>query len=84
MPDTLIPPVTLCSLAVGASARVKAIESSDATGQRLMTMGLMPGVVIRLVQIAPLGDPVAVEFDGRRMSLRRREARCVVLEAPAP
>jgi Fe2+ transport system protein FeoA len=45
-----------------------------------MTLGLLPGIEIKLVQIAPLGDPLAVEIDGRRLSLRRREAAGVALE----
>ena len=44
-------------------------------------MGLIPGVQVRKVRVAPLGDPIAIEFDGRCVSLRRTEANGVRLES---
>ncbi len=74
------PGPTLAALPVGALARIKSVDPSQRAGQRLMTMGLLPGIEIKLVQVAPFGDPLAIEFDGRRLSLRRREAAGVLLE----
>lgn len=71
---------TLSDLPLGCLARVKAFQRFTATDQRLMVMGLIPGVEVRKVRIAPLGDPIAVEFDGRCVSLRRQEALGVLVE----
>ncbi len=71
---------TLCSLPVGVCARVEHIELDNAASQRLMTLGLLPGIDVRVVQLAPLGDPIAIEFEGRRVSLRKREAAGVILK----
>ncbi len=71
----------LSDLPLGHTARVKAFHHTDATDQRLMVMGLIPGVDVRKVRVAPLGDPIAVEFDGRCVSLRRKEATGVLLES---
>lgn len=65
---------------VGRTARVREIHTEYATNQRLMTMGLLPGMKIRVVQIAPLGDPIAVEFNGQHISLRRAEAANIQVE----
>lgn len=70
----------LSDLPIGQTGRVKAFHESSATDQRLMVMGLIPGVDVRKIRVAPLGDPIAVEFDGRCVSLRRREATSVLLE----
>lgn len=73
----------LSTLPLGQTARVKAFQDCSTTDQRLMVMGLIPGVQVRKVRVAPLGDPIAVEFDGRCVSLRRREAHSVLLEESA-
>ena len=70
---------TLDNLAVGASAKVKNTEFDSSSSQRLMTLGLMPGTEVKVVQQAPLGDPIAIEFEGRRLSLRKKEAAEVEL-----
>lgn len=70
---------TLNNLPVGSCARVENIELDNAASQRLMILGLLPGIDVRVVQHAPLGDPIAIEFEGRRVSLRKREAAGVIL-----
>ena len=37
-------------------------------------MGVTPGVEIRVVKVAPLGDPVEVNVRGYELSLRKDEA----------
>ncbi len=37
-------------------------------------MGLVPGVEVRVVTIAPLGDPLRIEIRGGQWSIRRAEA----------
>ena len=71
----------LSDLAIGRKARVKAIDAQISVNQRLMVMGLLPGMDVKVVQVAPLGDPIAIEFLGRRVSLRRAEASGVLLES---
>jgi len=48
--------------------------------QRLLAMGLLPGTDVAVVQVAPLGDPVEIEFRGMRLSLRRADAAAVDVE----
>jgi ferrous iron transport protein A len=65
---------TLAEIANGEAARVKAIREQDEVSQRLLEMGLTPGVEIRRIGSAPLGDPLEFELRGYRLSLRRSEA----------
>ncbi len=55
------------------------VDGDNARVQRLMALGFLPGGKIRVVQIAPFGDPIAVELDGWRVSLRRSEAALVTV-----
>lgn len=61
-------------LRLGQSARVAGIATGGALSQRLMAMGLLPGSLVKLVRVAPLGDPITVETEGCQLSLRRAEA----------
>ena len=72
--------VSITDLAVGDCARVVAYVSGTEFAQRLMSLGLVPGTVICLRRIAPLGDPVEIEFRGFRLALRSLEAACLSLE----
>ncbi len=65
----------------GGFFQVKNLDCCNECVQRLMSMGLLPDQEIRLVHEAPLGDPIAVEFNGCQISLRLRDAAHVEVEA---
>lgn len=65
-------PLSFQDIPVGRDARIN--ELGDAS-DRLHELGLTPGTVIRLVRVAPFGDPVEIEVRGARLCLRRSEAR---------
>lgn len=60
--------------------RVTKLDSENACISRLMTMGLLPGQELRLTHEAPLGDPIAIEFNGFQVSLRLRDAALIEVE----
>ena len=72
---------TLAELAVGQSARVAKVEGVDEISIRLMEMGLVPGTDLRVLGVAPLGDPLEIEIRGYRLSVRKSEAARVQLAA---
>ena len=71
------PVVSLADLRRGERARVEPGDSAHPVTQRLLAMGLLPGTEVKVVQVAPLGDPVEVEFRGMRLSLRKADAASV-------
>jgi ferrous iron transport protein A len=68
---------TLAELPIGQTATVKSIEGQDEIAIRLLEMGLTPGVEVKLIGSALLGDPVELEVRGYRLSLRKAEAKRV-------
>jgi Fe2+ transport system protein FeoA len=72
--------VHLSELVAGQKARVVAVDARREVGQRILEMGVTPGAEIALVARAPLGDPLAFEVRGYRLSLRRAEAALVEVE----
>lgn len=69
--------MTLADLVPGESGLVVGIEGRGMLAQRLVDMGLYPGVLAKLVRRAPLGDPIEVDAEGALVNLRREEARFV-------
>lgn len=72
---------TLNDLRQGQCARISSYLPRFSAARRLMELGLMPGVQVRFVKAAPLGDPIALEVDGRHLSLRRQDAAQIAVQA---
>lgn len=64
---------------VGTTASVADVNGADPTALRLLEMGLTPGVSVRVVAAAPLGDPLELELRGYRLSIRRHDAARVIV-----
>ena len=69
--------MTLKDLKPGQEGVVASIAATGPMKRRLMDMGITPGVAVRVVKAAPLGDPVEVNVRGYELSLRKEEARQV-------
>ena len=67
-------------LSIGQSGRVVRVAGADEVSRRLLEMGVTPGVIIRRLGAAPLGDPLEFELRGYRLSLRKSEAAHVELD----
>jgi ferrous iron transport protein A len=66
--------VTLAQTKVGDLVEVTKMNSSGDIRFRLLDMGLVKGVLIKVVRFAPLGDPIEVEVNGFNLTLRLEEA----------
>ncbi|MBG0799852.1 ferrous iron transport protein B [Methylocystis sp. L43] len=68
-------------LKVGERGRVTGFERGDtAHRQKLLSMGLTPGVEFTVMRVAPLGDPVEVRVRDTSITLRRDEASALSIE----
>ena len=72
--------ITLDALKPGNECFVKKLVAKDKLGQRLMDMGVYPGLRLKVVRNAPLEDPMELELDGFYLSLRHEEAKYVEVE----
>ena len=70
----------LADVALGQAATVREVTGPRAFRRRLLEMGLVPGVRVRVVTVAPLGDPIQIEVRGGQWSIRRREAAQIAVE----
>jgi ferrous iron transport protein A len=69
----------LSDIAVGSTVVIKSFENNDIF-LKLMEMGCVPGEVIKVEQVAPLGDPIAITVSGYNLSLRLDEAENIFVE----
>jgi len=74
--------VPLHQLKVGQRGIVVHVKGKGPVKRRMMDMGLVPGTEVKVVRVAPLGDPVEFKLKGYRLSLRKSEARNIIVEAP--
>lgn len=73
-------PSTLAEIPLGKTAKVRAVAGARAFRRRLLEMGLVPGVEVRVVTIAPLGDPLRIEVRHGQWSIRKAEAAQIEIE----
>jgi Fe2+ transport system protein FeoA len=71
---------SLAEIPLGAAAKVREVDGPRAFRRRLLEMGLVPGTEVRVVTIAPLGDPLQIEVRGGQWSIRRNEAAQITVE----
>ena len=70
----------LSDLLIGEKSTVKIVEGEGRLKRRLFDMGVTPGVEVYLRKKAPLGDPLEITLRGYELTLRKDEAKLVVME----
>lgn len=64
----------LTNIPDGESARVINVGGNNQITRRLMEMGVVPGVSIRMIKSAPFGDPLEISLRGYNLAMRKSEA----------
>ena len=74
----------LADLQPGQGAEIVSIDCDRPMARRLMEMGLLPGTHVRVVRVAPLGDPLELRLRDYSLSVRRSEAARITVRAEEP
>lgn len=69
--------MTLADLEIGVVGIVKSVNGNDAISKRLMEMGIVPGVSVKVIKTAPFGDPIEIRVRGYNLAMRRNEAEAI-------
>jgi ferrous iron transport protein A len=73
--------MNLSNLKPGERGRITRLDSTiGPIRRRLMDMGVLPGELIKVEKVAPMGDPIEVTVKGYNLSLRKGEARGIEIE----
>lgn len=69
----------LANLSIGSEAKVVEVLGNTAVARRLMEMGVVPGVSVKVVKAAPFGDPIQIRVRGYSLAMRKSEAETIVV-----
>lgn len=68
-------------LDIDSEARITGYEQgSREYRHKLLRMGLVKGCRFRLLRKAPMGDPVEIELNGQKITLRKSEADVLIID----
>jgi ferrous iron transport protein A len=69
--------IRLNQVKVGSSVRVVRVHGEGALRQRILDMGLTKNAEVKVLKMAPFGDPIEMTVRGFQLSLRKAEAACI-------
>ena len=69
--------MNLANLAIGSEAKVTKIIGNNPITRRLMEMGIIPGVAVKVIKTAPFGDPIEIRVRGYSWAMRKSEAEAI-------
>jgi len=69
----------LSDLKVNESGTIKGFLDNNLS-LKLIEMGCLPGIEVKIQMIAPLGDPIALTVSGYCLSIRKKDAKNVLIE----
>ncbi|GLH67907.1 FeoA family protein [Geothrix edaphica] len=75
--------IPLSDLQPGDQGEVVQVQAQGPIRQRLLEMGFIRGVRLRVEKLAPLGDPMELVIKGYHLSLRRDESACILVHRVA-
>lgn len=70
---------TVNDLAIGEQGVVTQLGCSGALRRRIIDMGITPGALVIMRKAAPMGDPIEINVRGYELSIRRSEAREILI-----
>ncbi|KRL02675.1 FeoA family protein [Liquorilactobacillus capillatus] len=71
--------VSLSHMEVGKTGTINKILGDKKLRKRLMDMGLTKNTVIKVYQVAPLGDPIELIVRNYKLSIRKNEADFILV-----
>jgi ferrous iron transport protein A len=72
--------ISMRQMEINQAGTISAIKATGELGRRIRDMGLVPGASIRILDRAPLYDPVALKVMGFKLMLRNNEADLIQVE----
>ena len=77
------PQVCLNDLQPGQQAIVQELRSTGSIRRRLLDMGLIPRTAVKLMKVAPMGDPIEIRVRGYELTLRVEDAMKIQVKEAA-
>lgn len=72
--------MTVYDLKVGEKGTINNINGNEKLTKRLLALGCINNTEIEIKKIAPLGDPIVINFRGLNLALRKSDAKNIYLK----
>lgn len=72
--------IGLDEVEINSRVKVVRVDPNSRTRRRIMDMGIVRGTEILVSGKAPMGDPIELQLRGYNLSLRKKEAKDVIVE----
>ncbi|KZL91624.1 FeoA family protein [Clostridium magnum] len=72
--------IKLDQVEINQKVKVVQVEPESRIRRRIMDMGIVKGIEIVIEGKAPMGDPIEIRVRGYNLSLRKNEAKDIIVE----
>ncbi len=72
--------MTLDKLQIGKTAKIISVGGEGALRLRLLDMGLIPKTSVKIIKVAPMGDPIELFIRGYSLTIRLDDAKKIEIE----
>ena len=72
--------MTLKEAKIGSTVTVTKVGGEGALRCRLLDMGLIPKTNVKIIKVAPMGDPIELSVRGYELSIRIEDAQKITIE----
>ncbi|MGN0597258.1 MAG: ferrous iron transport protein A, partial [Ruminiclostridium sp.] len=67
--------MTLNELKMGESAKITYVGGKGNLRNHLLDMGLIPRTMVKIIKVAPMGDPIEIRLRGYELTIRLDDAK---------
>lgn len=72
--------MSVCDLKPGQKALVSGLLGDERLARRLRALGAIEGTEVKVKRVAPLGDPIIINFMGFDLAIRKKDAKNIVVK----
>lgn len=72
--------MTLDKLSLGKNAKITSVGGMGTLRLRLLDMGLIPRTEVKIIKVAPMGDPIELFVRGYSLTIRLEDAKNITVE----
>ena len=66
--------MTLDKAVIGANVKITMVGGEGELRCRLLDMGLIPGTMVQVQKVAPMGGPIEIHLRGYELTIRKEDA----------
>ena len=72
--------MTLAELPIGQEAVIKTVGGEGVLRCRFLDMGIIPKTRVKVLKVAPMGDPIQIHLRGYDITIRKEDAAQIILQ----